>query len=55
MNSLGIYMESELEPETHVDGGPQEPKNSASEGDEDDDENFMELLDQLGGQNVFQE
>ena len=40
MNSLGIYMESELEPETHVDGGPQEPKNSASEGDEDDDENL---------------
>lgn len=46
-------MESDLEPEA-VDASAIEMKNKEAD-EEEDDENFNELFDQLGGQNVFEE
>jgi hypothetical protein len=56
----GIYMENDsTKVETVEDlsaAQEQEAKTSTSEGDElEDDENFMQLLDNLGGQNIFEE
>jgi hypothetical protein len=54
----GIYMENDsTKVETVEDlSAAQEAKTSTSEGDElEDDENFMQLLDNLGGQNIFEE
>lgn len=42
--------------ETEDLSAAQEAKNRSPEGDElEDDENFMQLLDNLGGQNIFEE
>ncbi len=54
MNFQGIYMESDLEPEAVDVASAIEMKNKEAD-EQEDDENFMELFDQLGGQNVFEE
>jgi hypothetical protein len=55
----GIYMENDSSREvveTEDSSVAQETKNRTSGVDElEDDDNFMQLLDNLGGQNIFEE
>lgn len=57
VGNKGIYMENDSSKvETDDSSAPLEATNRTSEGDQlEDDENFMQLLDNLGGQSIFEE
>lgn len=57
IGNKGIYMENDSsEVKAEDSSAALEVVNRTSDGDElEDDDNFMQLLENLGGQNVFQE
>jgi hypothetical protein len=58
IGNKGIYMENDSSEVKAEDSSPalEAINNRTSDGDElEDDDNFMQLLENLGGQNVFQE
>uniref|UniRef100_A0A0P4XDC2 EF-hand calcium-binding domain-containing protein 4A n=1 Tax=Daphnia magna TaxID=35525 RepID=A0A0P4XDC2_9CRUS len=56
IHGFGIYIENDPSEVETIDTNTQEVKSRTSDGDErEDDENFMQLLDGLGGLTVFED